>query len=300
MARTRRRRAHRMRFGERTVVRHGLEDRFWQDLYHLSMTASWPAFLLAWGSAFMAGNILFSVLYHLVPGCVANLNPPGYLGEFFFSIETMATVGYGDMHPLTLYGHVVASIEIFLGLTGLALVTGVMFARFSRPSARFLFARLAVVHPMDGRRVLMLRAANARGNIVMEATAQLRLIRDAATSEGYRLRRVEDLKLVRSEHPLFVLGWNLMHVIDEHSPLHGEDAHSLARSAAILNLTLSGWDETTGQQLMARHAYTADAIRWEHVFVDILTLSEAGTDHFDYDRFHDVVAVGDMQAAPGP
>jgi inward rectifier potassium channel len=285
----RRRRPRRINFGGRVVLRHGLDNRFWQDLYHLSMTASWPRFLGAWGAAFLLGNLVFSVLYHLVPGCIANLNPPGYLGAFFFSVETLATVGYGDMHPLTTYAHIVSSIEIFLGLTGLALVTGVMFARFSRPSARFLFARLAVVHPMDGQRVLMLRAANARGNIVMEASAQLRLIRDASTREGYALRRVEDLPLVRSEHPLFVMGWNLMHVIDAASPLHGEDSHSLTKSRAVLNLTLSGWDETTGQQLMARHAYDAAAIRWDHTFVDILTLSEEGVDHFDYSRFHDVL-----------
>jgi len=135
--------------------------------------------------------------------------------------------------------------------------------------------------------MLMFRAANARQNIVMEASARLRLIRDSVTQEGYQFRRIEDLPLLRSEHPLFVLGWNLMHVIDESSPLAGESAESLRSAHAILNLTLSGTDETTGQVLMTSHAYRADAIRWDHGFRDILATGIDGIDHVDYSKFHD-------------
>ena len=280
-------RVRRVRFGEREVITHGLERRVWQDLYHYAMTVSWPRLFMSLALAFLAFNIVFSLLYHAVPGCVANLNPPGLVGDFFFSVETLATVGYGDMHPQTLYGHSVAAVEIFIGMISVALVTGVMFARFSRPTARFLFARVAVVRPMDGKRVLMFRAANARQNIIMEASAQLRLIRESVTAEGYRLRRVEDLKLVRDTHPLFVLGWNLMHVIDETSPLASETGVSLAAVDAVFNLTLSGTDETTGQVLMARFAYRADAIRWNHTFRDIITTASDGVDYFDYGKFHD-------------
>jgi inward rectifier potassium channel len=280
-------RFRRVRFGEREVITHGLERRVWQDLYHYAMTVSWPRLFLSLALAFLAFNVVFSLLYYAVPGCVANLNPEGLLGDFFFSVETLATVGYGDMHPQTLYGHSVAAVEIFIGMISVALVTGVMFARFSRPTARFLFAKVAVVRPMDGRRVLMFRAANARQNIIMEASAQLRLIREAVTAEGYRLRRVEDLKLVRDTHPLFVLGWNLMHVIDETSPLASETSASLAAVDAVFNLTLSGTDETTGQVLMARFAYRADAIRWNHTFRDIITTASDGVDFFDYGKFHE-------------
>lgn len=280
--------ARRVRIGERDVITHGLERRVWQDLYHYCMTVTWPRLFTSLALAFFLFNLFFSALYYAVPGCIANLNPGRWTGAFFFSVETLATVGYGDMHPQTFYGHVVAAIEIFVGMISVALVTGVMFARFSRPTARFLFARLAVVRPMDGRRVLMFRAANARQNIIMEASAQLRLIRDTVTSEGYRLRRVEDLKLVRSEHPLFVLGWNMMHVIDDSSPIANETGQSLMAANAILNLTLSGTDETTGQVLMARNAYRADAIRWEHTFRDIITTGRDGIDYFDYGKFHEV------------
>jgi inward rectifier potassium channel len=275
-----------MRFAGRDVVTHGLPRRLWQDLYHYAMTVSWPRLLLSWAGLFLAFNLLFSVLYHLAPGCIANLNPAGYPGAFFFSVETLATVGYGDMHPATPYGHVVASVEIFLGMTTLAVVTGVMFARFSRPTARFLFAKIAVIGTLDGRRLLMLRAANARQNIVMETSARLRLIRSTVSAEGYRLRRVEDLTLVRSEHPLFVLGWNLMHVIDAASPLAGATDASLRAADTLFILTLSGTDETTGQVLMGRHTYHADDLRWDHRFRDIVSTTADGVDHFDYGKFH--------------
>ncbi len=295
----------RVKMGDREVVTHGLKRRAWRDIYHYCMTVGWLQLLASWAAVFTAFNLLFAAFYALAPGSVANVNPPGYLGAFFFSIETLATVGYGDMHPATAYGHLVAGAEIFLGMTLVALVTGVIFARFSRPTAKVLFADVGVVRPMDGRTVLMFRTANARQNIVMEAQAQLRLIHDVETAEGERFRRVEDLPLVRNAHPLFVLGWNLMHVIDEASPLNGETPETLAGRRASFALTLSGTDETTGQILMARHSYAAADIRWGHIYRDIVSVSDDDADHLDYRRFHETeplraTMVSDSEAGAPP
>lgn len=251
------------------------------------MTATWPMVFGSFATFFLAFNFLFAAIFSLQSNDIANLNPPGYWGRFFFSIETFATVGYGDMHPQTPFAHVVAAIEIFIGLMSLALLTGMMFARFSRPRARFLFARYAVIRQLDNKLTLMLRAANARQNIVMEASAHLRLLRQETTPEGFEIRRIYDLALRRNQHPSFLFGWTLMHVIDDDSPLAGETSESLAASAAYLLLSISGTDETTGQTLMARQNYTHSALRWNHGFVDILTTTD-GIDHFDYTRFHEV------------
>jgi inward rectifier potassium channel len=259
----------------------------WQDLYHLTMTVSWPVLFGGFGLCFVGFNIAFAALYYAAPGSIANVNPPGYIGDFFFSVETLATVGYGDMHPQTIYGHTVAAIQIFIGMLYLALLTGVVFARFSRPTARFLFARVGVVRPLDGRTTLMFRAANARQNIIIEATARLRMVYDWQSSEGYRLRRIVDLPLVRNEQPLFILGWNLMHVIDAASPLSGQTTESLALANAIFSLTLSGTDQTTGQILVSRHEYGSGAVRWNHTFVDVITTTDDGAALYDYTRFHD-------------
>lgn len=284
----RHRAARRVRLGAREVITEGLPGEVFQDLYHHFMTVSWPRLFATIAAFFMLFDLLFGCLYDLVPGCIANVNPPGFLGTFFFSVETLATVGYGDMHPQTLYGHVVAMIEIFIGLMMLALITGLMFARFSRPKARFLFAKVAVVRPLDGKLTLMFRAANARQNVVQEASAQLRMLRDDVTVEGVRFRRLTDLALVRSQHPVFALGWSLMHVIDERSPLRGESAESLSRAGTSFILTLSGTDETTGQVLMARAEYPASAMRWNAAFRDMLEPQADGTLHMDYRHFHEV------------
>jgi inward rectifier potassium channel len=275
----------RIRFGSREVITRGIPQEVFQDLYHYFMMVTWPQLFATFGAFFLLFDLIFGFLYHLVPDCIANLNPPGFLGDFFFSVETLATVGYGDMHPQSLYGHSVAMCEIFTGLMLLALITGLMFARFSRPKARFMFARNAVVRHIDGKPTLMFRTANARQNVVQEASARLRMLRDETTVEGYKIRRIRDLPLVRSQHPVFALGWTLMHVIDEASPLRGAKPGSLADETFIL--TLSGTDETTGQVLMARAEYPASAVRWNTAFRDIMSADEQGRLRIDYRGFDD-------------
>lgn len=272
----------------RQFITHGMRRRLLLDLYHLFMTVSWPVIFASFGAFFFLFNLLFAAVYSFQANDIANLDPAGYWGRFFFSVETLATVGYGDMHPQTAFAHIVAAIEIFVGLMSLALITGMMFARFSKPTARFVFARNAVVRPMNGALTLMLRAANARQNIVMEASAQLRLLRDEVTPEGVRFRRIQDLALTRNRHPVFLFGWTLLHVIDAASPLAGETMESLSAARAFLLLTVIGTDETTGQSLMARQEYPAAALRWNYGYVDILSTDADGIDHFDYTRFHDI------------
>jgi inward rectifier potassium channel len=280
--------ASRLKVGGRQVVTRGIAPAVLQDLYHYLMTVTWPRLFAAIAAFFLIFDFLFGCLYYLRPGSVANLSPPGFAGAFFFSVETLATVGYGEMHPTSLYGHVVSMVEVFVGLMMLALVTGLMFARFSRPRARFLFARYGVVRPVDGRLTLMFRAANARQNVVQEASARLRMLRDEVTREGLELRRITDLKLVREQHPAFFIGWTMMHVIDDSSPLNAETEESLRRSGASFILSLSGTDETTGHTLMARQDYPGAAILWNKAFRDVLDVSEDGVVRFDYTRFHDV------------
>lgn len=290
--------ARRIQLGSREVITRGIPREVFQDLYHYFMMVSWPRLFATLAGFFLVFDVSFGCLYHLRPGCIANLNPPGFLGDFFFSVETLATVGYGDMHPQNLYGHTVAMCEIFTGLMMLAVITGLMFARFSRPKARFLFARNPVVRPLDGRLTLMFRAANARQNVVQEASAQLRMLRDDITVEGYRIRRILDLPLIRSQHPVFALGWNIMHVIDESSPLRDETAQSLGERAATFILSLSGTDETTGQVLMAREEYEASSVRWNATFSDILDWSD-GMLYIDYGKFHDVEGLPGVKFRPG-
>jgi inward rectifier potassium channel len=280
--------ARRIRIGEREVITEGIPQEVFQDLFHFFMMVSWPQLFATILAFFFVFDLAFGFLYHLSPDCIANLNPPGFLGDFFFSVETLATVGYGDMHPQTLYGHVIAMFEIFTGVIMLSLIPVLVFSRFSCPRARFLFSKYGVVRPIEGKLTLMFRTANARQNVVQEARAQLRMLRDEVTPEGFEIRRIIDLPLIRSQHPVFALGWTLMHVIDQSSPLVRESEKSLNEKSATFILSLSGTDETTGQVLIGRAEYLSSAIRWNQGFRDILDLNEQGVTHIDYHKFDDV------------
>jgi inward rectifier potassium channel len=286
----------RIRFGEREFVTEGIDREIFHDLFHHFMTVGWPRLFATFAAFFLAFDTIFGFLYYLVPGCIANLSPPGFAGAFFFSVETLATVGYGDMHPQTLYGHSVAMVEIFVGLMSLALITGLMFARFSRPRARFTFTKNIVVRPLDGRTTLMIRAANLRQNVVQDASARLYMLRDEVTQEGFRIRRVIDLPLIRAQHPMFVLGWTLTHAIDESSPLNRETAESLRKSNPTFVLSMSGNDQSTGQTLTARAEYSDRDIRWNATFRDVFAEAPDGTLHIDYTKFHEVDLLPDAKS----
>jgi inward rectifier potassium channel len=291
-------RGHRIATTAGTVIAHGMPGRAWLDLYHRALNLSWPAFFAALAVMFLLLNTAFASFYLLGTAPIAHQSPDGFAGAFFFSVETLATVGYGDMHPQTLYAHVVATFEIFTGMSGIALATGLVFARFSRPRAKIIFARHAVVRQYDGRPTLMIRAANARQNVIAEARAKLRLIRREATPEGDVLWRIRDLSLVRGEHPIFLLGWMLVHVIDETSPLYGETAETLAACDASLLVMIEGSDETTAQTMQARYEWPHQAIRWQHRFADLLHDDKDGITHIDYTKFDVVVPIDEPRDDP--
>lgn len=283
------RRLRKVPMGNREVNTYGLPKHFWQDLYHQCLTASWPGFFGSVALVFLLLNSTFALLYLCGDHAIANAKPEGFLSAFFFSVETLATVGYGDMHPQTVYAHLISTIEIFFGMGSIAVITGLVFARFSAPKARVLFARHPVVTSFDGKPTLMIRMANARQNVVVDASAKLRLLRQEVSAEGLELRRIHDLVLLRNETPVFSLGWTVMHVVDESSPLFGEDAEALLHADSAFILTVQGFDETTSQQMLAREVFSCETLRWQHRYVDVMSVDEEGQHHLDYSKFHDVV-----------
>jgi inward rectifier potassium channel len=279
-----------VRFGHREIETLGLSQGFWTDLYHRAMTVYWPVFFGSAAVLFVTLNAVFGFLYWLGHEPIANAEGNGPLAYFYFSIETLATVGYGDMHPQTDYGHLIATVEIFTGMSFLAVMTGLIFARFSRPRARFVFADTAVITRHEGRQALMIRTANARHNTISRANARLWLIRAERSREGDQLRRFYELRLDRSEHPMFVLSWMLFHIIDKDSPLYAATASDLEEGDALFVLNVGGLDDSSAQQLYARHVYSWRDIRWNHRYKDITSVSPQGRFLLDYTKFNDVVA----------
>jgi len=270
----------------------GASSGYWRDPYHLLLTLEWFPFLAVIAVGYILANALFAILYLAGGDCIENARPGSFADAFFFSVQTMASIGYGAMYPRTDYANVLVTVEALAGLTGLSMATGLMFARFSRPTARVLFSRVAVVAPYNGVPTLMFRAANERRNQILEAQMGVSLVRNEITAEGYFMRRFYDLKLVRSQTLIFALTWTVMHQIDESSPLHGVTLESLDETEAEIVVTLTGLDETVSQTIHARHSYIIGSeILWGKSFVDILLRGQDGRRVIDYSRFHDVLPV---------
>jgi inward rectifier potassium channel len=278
-----------IRFGEREIITEGLYLSFWADISHRCMTASWPAFIGGAVLVFIAFNAVFASFYWIGNQPIANVPGGAYIDYIYFSIETLSTAGYGDMHPQTHYGHFVAAVELFTGIFSMSLMTGLIFARFSRPNARLLFADHPVITSHDGKPTLMLRLANERHNIISNATAKLWLLKNIVSMEGETLRRFYELQLTQNQNPGLALSWTLYHVLDEKSPLYQTNADDLEAYKASLALVVSGYDVVAAQTVHARKSYDHGDIRFGHRYADILDTSDDGRLRVDYGRFHDTI-----------
>ncbi|MBI3513612.1 MAG: ATP-sensitive inward rectifier potassium channel 10 [Proteobacteria bacterium] len=281
------------RVGTLPIVRLNREKQ-WRDVYHRMLTFSWPRFFGVMALWYIGANVTFALLYMVDPNGIAEARPGSFEDHFFFSVQTIATIGYGVMHPQTLYANLVMTVETLAGLIFFAVLTGLVFARFSRPTARILFSDVAVVTPHNGVPTLMFRCANQRLNQILEANIGVTVLRDEISAEGRTLRRFHDLKLLRQRTPVFALTWTVMHPIDTESPLHGLTAADMAGDDALeLVVVLTGVDETFAQPIQARHSYVADEILWDHHFVDIVVELDDGRPAIDYSRFHDIHPSGE-------
>lgn len=269
-----------------TAVKVGVSRFSLDDPYYLILAMRWPTFFGAVMLSFLATNLVFAVLYWLAPGSVTNAHAGQFADAFFFSVETLATVGYGVMTPATLYGHVVATAEIFVGLFLTALVTGAFFARFARPRARLVFSETAVITPYEGGQALMVRVASRRLQGISEATARISYLHDHLVG-AMRLRRFAELKLVRQNIPVLSLSWTLIHPIDEESPLYGMTEARMAAEAPTLMVSITGFDEAISATINDRQTYHRENVRFGHVFADILRDLPGGYIELDITRIHD-------------
>jgi inward rectifier potassium channel len=278
-----------VRLGGREIITEGLNLNFWADISHRCMTASWPAFIGGAALVFIAFNAVFAVFYWIGNQPISNVPGGAYIDYLYFSIETLSTAGYGDMHPQTHYGHLIATVELFTGIFSMSLMTGLIFARFSRPNARLLFADNPVISSHEGVPTLMVRLANERHNIISNASARLWLFRNGVSVEGQSFRRFYELPLLQNESPALALSWTLYHALDEESPLYGLGADDLAASRATLVVVVSGYDVVAAQAVHAQKSYNHPDIRFGHRYADILGVAEDGRLRVDYGRFHETL-----------
>lgn len=275
------------------TVRIGTPNELRRDFYFFFMEGSWSRFFFLISAVFVFVNVFFAALYLLEPEGVSSLastsstENASFLNAFAFSVQTMSTIGYGTMSPTSSFAHVVSIIEAVVGVLGVALVTGLMFAKASRPQASILFSKPIVVARRNGTPTLMFRVGNARGNEVVEASVKVSVLVESVSEEGHQMRLMKDLVLRRDTSPMFTLSWTVMHPLDEHSPLSHLRPEQLEEQLIFVIASLTGHDATYAQTIHARNVYYPEDFQWDACFVDVLETLEDGRLQIDYSHFHD-------------
>ena len=269
---------------ERRGLPRALGSTLANDAYHFLRTASWRWIALLFAGLFALTNVAFGIVYWLSDSVA---RATGLLDCCWFSVQTLATIGYGNLAPSTTFGNVFVAIESFLGIVLVALATGVFFARFSTTNARVVFSHVATIGDYDGKRTLMFRMANARSTAIVEATVRVYLSRDEVLSDGERVRRIHDIALRRSVSPIFALTWTVYHTIDETSPLHGVDPSTIRDGSTNLIVTFQGIDDRLAATVHTRWSYNPEEIVFDRRFVDIIKHdADTGVRYLDFTQFH--------------
>ncbi len=285
-----------VRVGHREFVKVNATKYDWRDIYHLILTLSWPQFISLVLGMYVVINLCFATLYVLGGRSIAGLLPGSFSDAFFFSVETLATVGYGHAYPDTFYGHCITTLEIMAGLFGLAVMTGLIFVRFSRPTARIMFSNVAVVAPFDGFPTLMLRLANLRHHAMVEAEFRLLLMRSELTKEGEEVRRFYPLRLQFDHLINFPAALTLRHVIDETSPLFGLTRQDLKLADSRMLASIVCVDPVIQAPVQSQTEYLYEQIAWNRRFAEIYTEDSLGRYTVDYSKFHETIEISPQRA----
>lgn len=294
-------RSHRFvgRDGRVNVTRQGLSFRRPHDWYHWMLTLKWHQLIGIVVLLYLALNSFFALLYLLDAEGLRGARPGNFIDAFFFSVYTFATLGYNTVAPHSFYANVIVTLETLIGLCGFGLITGVLFSRLSRPSARVMFSHYAVVAPHEGVPTLIFRAANRRGNQILQAQVHVSLSRNEKTLEGESVRRVYDLRLLRSASSFFNLMWTMRHPIDEQSPLYGETPDSLRESETEIVVLLSGVDDVYGQTVYGQFSFNHEEILYGYRFKTMFDRDEHNRPVVDYALFDAVETVSKKEEADG-
>jgi inward rectifier potassium channel len=277
-----------VRSGQVEFVKVNTDAWRWRDVYRWLLSLRWPQFAAFAATLYITLNLLFAALYSLEQGSIAGSTGGHWFFDcFFFSVQTLATVGYGHMYPQTLYGHIVTTIEIMSGLFLLAVMTGLIFVRFSRPIARVAFSRSIVIAPLNGKPTLMVRVGNENHHSMVEAEFRIMFSRDEPLIEGGDFRYFYNLKLHFDRLTVFPAALTLRHVIDETSPLHQATPESLETERALFFVSVVGVDPVIAAAVQTQQDYTWRDVRFGERFVEIYTQSGEGQLTVDYGRLHE-------------
>ena len=255
------------------------------DAYHFLRTAGWLQLVGLLAAGYVLSNLAFALVLWAGGARVAHAH--GFLDLCWFSVQTMGTIGYGYLAPVDRFANAVVTVESFYGILYTALVTGVIFARFSTPRARVMFSKVAIISDHDGKRSLQFRMANERTTAIVEATVRAYLVRDEKLADGTAMRRVHDLPLRRGTSPVFAMSFLAVHPIEPGSPLHGMTAVQMRETNTQVVATFTGIDDSLATPVHSRYLWTWNDLVFDHRFVDMLRFDEGGKRYLDLGPIHD-------------
>jgi inward rectifier potassium channel len=261
-----------------------------EDVYASLLQSKWRWLFTLAACSYFSINALFATAYWLIPNSLQG-SKGGWLDAFFFSVQTFSTIGYGSISPQGVCANLLVTVEALVGIVSVAMMTGLIFAKFARPTARVLFSKYMVIHERDGVPCLVFRVANRRGSNIIEANLSMTVLLDERTKEGDVMKRLYDLKLLRSVSPLFLLSWTVIHPIDQESPLYGMSFEEMKRLDLRIFLSLTGIDGVLAQTIHAYYFYFASDLLWNRRFVDVSERLPDGRTQLDLRPFHETVPV---------
>ncbi len=270
------------------IKRNGIRRISRNDLYINSLSSSWLRLICAIILFYVTINAIFAALYLIEDGGIENAKAGSFQDAFFFSVQTLATIGYGKMAPVTTFTNILVTVEALMGLSGLAVATGVIFSKISRPSTRILFGNYALISPYKNTDCFIFRLGNLRTSQIADPLIKAVFICDELSQEGSIRRAFYDLNLMRNNVPLLMPSWTLRHKIDADSPLFGMKKEDLESKNIEIIVSLAGFDETLSQTVHTHHSYVASEIKFGGCFVDIMSWDKFGHANIDYKRFHDI------------
>ncbi|MGH7331117.1 MAG: ion channel, partial [Polyangiaceae bacterium] len=266
----------------------GAHESIFSDFYHALLRMKWSALLASILCAFLALNMIFAIGFEVFGG-VVNMRKGSFEDAFYFSAQTMGTIGYGAMYPASRAANSMMVVESYVSVIMTALTTGLVFTKFSRPVGRVAFSKQATISLMDGKPTLSFRLGNERKSTILEGAITVSLQRTIRTAEGMTFYRLLDLKLARDHSPAIARSWTVLHTIDEASPLFGATPESLEKEDAELLVSLVGMDDTSYQPVHARYTDEHAEIVWGQRHVDILAEEDDGSLTLDLRKVHDVM-----------
>ncbi|MBC7693040.1 MAG: ATP-sensitive inward rectifier potassium channel 10 [Methylotenera sp.] len=263
------------------------------DIYHRWLSITWKQFLGTMTLLYLIVNGLFAMAYvacgpDALEGATRHDLAGRFYDAFFFSVQTFATIGYGKLTPSGLLPNLIVSLEALVGLMAVAVATGILFARFSRPTAKLIFSDRALITNFDGQPSFTFRLANERRNQIVEARISVIVIYDVVTEEGEVYRDLIDLPLVRDRSPVLAVSWTVEHSIDEKSPFYKADRKKLEDLHTEIIVSLTGTDDTFGQTVHSRFSYLPSEIEWDRYYEDIMSWNEAGVLQLEMSKIHDL------------